>query len=51
MKGDAAQSLADLLTRLRAIGRVDFDRMTIEQRTLLISECRRVIGLLRPAVH
>jgi hypothetical protein len=51
MKGDAAQSLADLLTRLHALRTADFDRMTIEQRTLLISECRRVTGLLRPAAH
>jgi hypothetical protein len=51
MKGEPAQSLADLLTRLRAIRKADFDRMTIEQRTLLIGECRRVIALLRLAAH
>lgn len=51
MKSDAAQSLADLRARLRAIRKTDFDRLTTEQRTLLVGECRRVIGLLRPAEH
>jgi hypothetical protein len=40
-----------LLTRLPAIREADFDRMTTEQRTLLVGECRRVIGLLRPTEH